>query len=90
MAPVTPALHSMEGGRFSYGVYPYAGKTLLVPRDADADRLADVLLDSYASGSYSWLWVDVAGTPPRHVWLMVGPGIRVAISDEKAAMEAAD
>lgn len=34
-----------------------------MPDDADADRLADVLLDSYASGSYSWLGVDVAGTP---------------------------
>lgn len=69
----------------------YAGQTLRVPDGADADRLAAVLLDSYASGSYSWLWVDVAGTPPRHVRLMVGPGIPVAIiSDEKPAMEAAD
>lgn len=88
---MTPALPSESGlGSLMVSIV-YAGQTLPMPDGADADRLADILLNSYAKGSYSWLWVDVAGTPPRRVQLMVGPGIPIAIIiDEKSMVEAAD
>ncbi len=68
----------------------YVGQTIPIPEAVNVDELADFLLDAYAKGSYSWLWVDVAGAHPKRVQLMVGPGIPVAIvSDQVDSHEVA-
>ncbi|MEN8582142.1 hypothetical protein ABFP37_05445 [Burkholderia sp. RS01] len=62
----------------------YAGQTISMPEAVNVDELADFLLNAYAKGSYSWLWVDVAGAHPKRIQLMVGPGIPVAIVSDQA------
>ena len=66
------------------------GRPTPMPEAFNVDELADFLLDAYAKGTYSWLWVDAAGAHPKRVQLMVNPGIPVAIvSDQVDSHEVA-
>jgi hypothetical protein len=62
----------------------YAGQTIPLQGPLNVEELADILLDAYAKGGYSWLWVDLEGVSPKRVQLMVGPGIPIAIVDDHA------
>lgn len=60
----------------------YGGETIPVPETTDPSELVRVILDTYAAGTYSFLWLD-DGTQPPAVQLMIGPGIPIAIIDEQ-------
>lgn len=59
----------------------YAGQTIPLQETVNVEELADLLLDAYAKGGYSWLWADLKGASPERVRLMIGPGIPIAIVD---------
>jgi hypothetical protein len=62
----------------------YAGQTIPLQEIVNVGELADIVLDAYAKGGYSWLWVDLEGASPKRIQLMVGPGIPIAIVDDDA------
>ncbi|NVM96093.1 hypothetical protein [Arthrobacter wenxiniae] len=61
----------------------YAGQTIPLPKGVSVEELADLLLDTYAKGGYSWLRLDGEGGESKRVQLMLGPGIPVAIVGEQ-------
>jgi hypothetical protein len=62
----------------------YAGQTIPLQEIVNVEELADILLDAYAKGGYSWLWVDLEGASPKRIQLMIGPGIPIAIVSNHA------
>jgi hypothetical protein len=62
----------------------YAGQTIPLQDIVNVEELADILLDAYGKGGYSWLWVDLEGVSPKRVQLMIGPGIPIAIVGDHA------
>ncbi|BCW59581.1 hypothetical protein [Arthrobacter sp. StoSoilB20] len=57
----------------------YQGQNIAIPDNVKIDELADGLKAMQNSVAYSWLTLNLAGTEPKRVRLMVGPGIPIGI-----------
>lgn len=60
----------------------YGGHSINVP-PVKIDELAQAIQAMSNSGSYSWLTVDLDGTDPKRVRLIMGPGIPVGIVSDQ-------
>lgn len=57
----------------------YSGRIFRISADVDIERLADVILNSYAEGLHSWITLPLTGGGQNYLRLLLGPGIAVAI-----------
>ncbi|MGF6833992.1 hypothetical protein QF015_002167 [Paenarthrobacter sp. TE4293] len=57
----------------------YQGQNIAIPDNVKIDELAEGLKAMQNNVAYSWLTLNLAGSEPKRVRLMVGPGIPIGI-----------
>ncbi|QSZ49570.1 hypothetical protein [Arthrobacter sp. D5-1] len=57
----------------------YQGQNIAIPDNVKIDELANAIQAMQNAGGYSYVTLDLEGTQPKRVRLMVGPGIPIGI-----------
>ncbi|UOD81978.1 hypothetical protein [Paenarthrobacter ureafaciens] len=57
----------------------YQGQKIAIPDNTKIDELAEAIKAMQNNVAYSWVTLNLDGTDPKRVRLMVGPGIPIGI-----------
>lgn len=57
----------------------YSGQKLPVSKDVDIEVLAETILDTLAAGAHAWITLSTGHSEPKHVKVLIGPGIPIAV-----------